>query len=84
MRELIRAKIEVWIKMMWLKTINRAIKKRDNLQTKLKLQEHVIAALANEYNKIYAVPKKNDEVITDNENMSNNFEDKSNNDEQIY
>ena len=79
MKALLMTKIEVWIKMRWLKTINGAIKKRDNLQTKVKLQEHIIAALANEYNKIYALPKQNDEVITNNEDMSNNSEVKSNN-----
>lgn len=54
MRKLLKQTFELWVKMRWLKTIDKEIKKRRKYFFKYKRQEYVVNKLVDEYNKIYA------------------------------
>ena len=54
MRKLLKQTFELWVKMRWLKTIDKAVKKRSKCFSKYKRQEYVVSELVKEYNKIYA------------------------------
>lgn len=70
MKKLLKRQFELWVKMRWLKTIDKEIKKRRKYLFKYKRQEYVVNKLVDEYNKIYAdsvikikdVSKKNEEI----------------------
>ena len=50
----IKQSFELRIKMRWLKTIDKAVKKRKKWFFKYKRQEYVVNKLVDEYNKLYA------------------------------
>ena len=54
MRKLLKQTFELWVKMWWLKTIDKEIAKRRKYFFKYKRQEYVVNKLVDEYNKIYA------------------------------
>jgi hypothetical protein len=54
MKELLKRRFEIWLKMRWLKTINKEIKKRRKYLFKYKKQEYVVNKLVEEYNNTYA------------------------------
>ena len=54
MKELLKQRFELWIKMRWLKSIDKEVKKRRKYFFKYKRQEYVVDKLVDEYNKIYA------------------------------
>lgn len=57
MKELLKRRFELWIKMRWLKTIDKEIKKRRKYFFKYKRQEYVVNKLVEEYNNLYADSK---------------------------
>ena len=54
MKELLKRRFELWVKMRWLKTIDKEVRKRQKLSSKYHRQEYVVEKLVNEYNKLYA------------------------------
>lgn len=54
MKELLKRRFELWIKMRWLKTIDKEVRKRQKLSSKYHKQEYVVEQLVKEYNKLYA------------------------------
>lgn len=54
MKELLKQRFELWIKMRWIKTIDKENKKRRKYFFKYKRQEYVVDKLVEEYNKLYA------------------------------
>ena len=61
MRKLLKQRFELWIKMRWLKTIDKEIKKRRKYLFKYKKQEYVVSKLVEEYNNLYADSKQKSE-----------------------
>lgn len=57
MRKLLKQTFELWVKMRWLKTIDKEIKKRRKYFFKYKRQEYVVNKLVEEYNNLYADSK---------------------------
>lgn len=57
MKELLKRSFELWVKMRWLKTIDKEIKKRRKYFFKYKRQEYVVNKLVEEYNNLYADSK---------------------------
>ena len=57
MKELLKRRFELWIKMRWLKTMDKEIKKRRKYFFKYKRQEYVVNKLVEEYNNLYADSK---------------------------
>lgn len=53
LKELVKEAFELTVRMRWLKTINKAIKKRDNTLEKFKRQNYVVTKLVEEYKKRY-------------------------------
>lgn len=53
LKELVKEAFELNVRMRWLKTINKAVKKRDNTLEKFKRQNYVVTKLVEEYKKIY-------------------------------
>ena len=54
MKELLKRSFELWVKMRWLKTIDKEIKKRRKYFFKYKMKEYVVNKLVEEYNNLYA------------------------------
>ena len=50
---LLKKQFELWCRMLWLKEINREIKKRDKCYKQYKRHDYVAKALAEEYKKLY-------------------------------
>ncbi len=57
MKKLLKRQFELWVKMWWLKTIDKEIKKRRKYFFKYKRQEYVVNKLVEEYNNLYADSK---------------------------
>lgn len=57
MRKLLKQTFELWVKMRWLKTIDKEIGKRRKYFFKYKRQEYVVNKLVEEYNNLYADSK---------------------------
>lgn len=53
MKELLRKRLELFIKMRWLKTIDKEVDKHKKLTEKLNRQRCVVNELLSEYFKIY-------------------------------
>jgi hypothetical protein len=54
LKELIKKSFDLWVKMRWLKTIDKEVKKRRKYFFKYKRQEYVVNKLVEEYNNLYA------------------------------
>ena len=54
LKELLKQSFELWVKMRWVKTIDKEVKKRRKYFFKYKRQEYVVNKLVEEYNNIYA------------------------------
>lgn len=54
LKELLKRSFELRVKMRWLKTIDKEVKKRRKYFFKYKRQEYVVNKLVEEYNNIYA------------------------------
>ena len=54
MKKLLKRQFELWVKMRWLKTIDKEIKKRQKYKLKYLAQVYVIDHLVAEYNQKYA------------------------------
>ena len=54
LKMLIKQSFELRIKMRWLKTIDKAVKKRRKCFFKYKRQEYVVDKLVERYNNLYA------------------------------
>jgi hypothetical protein len=54
MKKLLKQTFELWVKMRWLKTIDKEIKKRQKYKLKYLAKVYVIDHLVTEYNKKYA------------------------------
>lgn len=50
---LLRANIELWHRMRWLKQINKSVKKRDKFYEQYKRYDYVAKSLLAEYEKRY-------------------------------
>lgn len=59
MKELLKRRFELWVRMRWLKGIARETRKKENAYAKYKRHQYVAEALHSEYNKIYADVKVN-------------------------
>lgn len=57
MKKLLKRQFELWVKMRWLKTIDKEVKKRRKYFFKYKRQEYVVNKLVEEYNNLYADSK---------------------------
>lgn len=57
MIKLFKQTFELWVKMRWLKTIDKEVKKRRKYFFKYKRQEYVVNKLVEEYNNLYADSK---------------------------
>ena len=57
MKELLKRRFELCIKMRWLKTIDKEIKKSRKYFFKYKRQEYAVNKLVEEYNNLYADSK---------------------------
>ena len=57
MKELLKRQFELWVKMRWLKIIDKEIKKRRKYFFKYKRKEYVVNKLVEEYNNLYADSK---------------------------
>lgn len=53
LKELIKKSFALWVKMRWLKTIDKEVKKRRKYFFKYKRQEYVVNKLVEEYNNLY-------------------------------
>lgn len=54
LKDLIKKSFALWVKMRWLKTIDKEVKKRRKYFFKYKRQEYVVNKLVEEYNALYA------------------------------
>ena len=54
LKELIKKSFALWVKMRWLKTIDKEVKKRRKYFFKYKRQEYVVNKLVEEYNNLCA------------------------------
>lgn len=57
LKEMIKKSFDLWVKMRWLKTIDKEVKKRRKYFFKFKRQEYVVNKLVEEYNNLYADSK---------------------------
>ena len=57
MKELLKRSFELWVKMRWLKTIDKEIRKGRKYFSKYKMKEYVVNKLVEEYNTLYANSK---------------------------
>ena len=57
LKEMIKKSFDLWVKMRWLKTIDKEAKKRRKYFFKFKRQEYVVNKLVEEYNNLYADSK---------------------------
>ena len=53
MRELIKKSFDLWVKMRWLKMIEKETKKRDKLWSRYNRQKYVVSELLKEYFELY-------------------------------
>lgn len=53
MKELIKKSFDLWVKMRWLKMIEKETKKRDKLWSRYNRQEYVVSELLKEYFELY-------------------------------
>ena len=61
MKELLKKRIELFIKMQWVKTINKEVDKRNKLYEKYQRSVHVISALIKEHESKYGELKTKSE-----------------------
>lgn len=54
LKDLIKKSFALWVKMRWLKTIDKEVKKRRKYFFKYKRQEYVVNKLVEEYLALYA------------------------------
>lgn len=54
LKELIKKSFDLWVKMRWLKTIDKEVKKRRKYFFKYKRQKYVVNKLVEVYNNLYA------------------------------
>lgn len=59
---LLKRTFELWVKMRWLKLIDKELKKRRKYFFKYKTQEYVVNKLVEEYNKLYADFNKSEDT----------------------
>ena len=60
MRDLIKKSFDLWVKMRWLKTINKETNKYNKIEAKRKRQAYIIRDLWKSYNEIYSITAKED------------------------
>lgn len=53
MRELIKKSFDLWVRMRWLKIIEKETKKRDKLLSRYNRQKYVVSELLKEYFELY-------------------------------
>jgi hypothetical protein len=53
MKDLLKQRLELWIRMRWLKLIHKEVAKRDRLYKKYKRSEYIISQLVKEYEFAY-------------------------------
>lgn len=53
LRKLMKERFDLWVKMRWLKTIEKETDKRNKLYHKYNRQSHVVDELVKEYCKLY-------------------------------
>ncbi len=53
MKELIKKSFDLWVKMRWLKIIEKETKKRDKLLSRYNRQKYVVSELLKEYFELY-------------------------------
>lgn len=63
LKEMIKKSFDLWVKMRWLKTIDKEVKKRTKYFFKFKRQEYVVNKLVEEYNNLYADSKFKSEGV---------------------
>jgi hypothetical protein len=61
MKELLKKRLEMFIQMQWLKTINKEVDKRNKLYEKYQRSVYVISALIKEYESKYGELKTKSE-----------------------
>lgn len=65
MKELLKKRIELFIKMQWLKTIEKEVDKRNHLYEKYKRSAYVVAKLVEEYESKYGNLRKGESEDTE-------------------
>ena len=53
MKELLKRRFELWVKMRWLKSIHKEVDKRNRFYEKYKRSEYVVSELVKEYQSRY-------------------------------
>lgn len=53
MREMIKKSFDLWVRMRWLKIIEKETKKRDKLLSRYNRQKYVVSEMLKEYFKLY-------------------------------
>ena len=53
MKELLAKRYELWVRMLWLKTINKEVDKRNKAYEKYQRKAYVVKKLVEEYNRKY-------------------------------
>lgn len=57
MRKLIKESFYLWVKMLWLKKIDKETSKYNKIETRRKRQSYIIHSLMKKYNEIYSTGK---------------------------
>lgn len=53
MKDLIKESFDLWVKMRWLKTIDKEANKYNKLNAKIKRQAYIVHSLIDRYNELY-------------------------------
>lgn len=62
MKKLLKETFNLWVKMRWLKTIDKETNKYNKIEAKRKRQAHIIHSLLEEYTKIYGNSCRKEEI----------------------
>jgi len=57
MKNLIKRSFDIWVKMRWLKTIDKETDKYNKIEAKRKRQAYVVHSLWKRYNELYSNEK---------------------------
>ncbi len=57
MRKLIKESFYLWVKMLWLKKIDKETSKYNKIEARRKRQSYIVHSLMKKYNEIYSTGK---------------------------